>query len=941
MKGFGPKATTAGLLACLALALAARCGRAPDASDVTQLSDALTVPFPLPVVVGLSPADIALGATNTVTINDLASVTANPGASNSIVSLGTTGTTSIGSNSRAGKIWSRPNIFLRGCSVTYYRTTGTASAQAGTVVTDPDENRTGVPIRQDPMWTVSLTAPNSGLAAINIDTGTRALMPGNYGATKVSSGATLQLNGAGNYGFFSLDIEPGAIVQISAPASTTISVNSSLILRAPLGGTGLIFAYLGTAAAFIQNRFTGDLFLAPRADLSIMAPSTGHFFANNITLFEADNILAPALSARSQTFVSPTATVNSLGNNQFDTFNGATEISTAVITPPSCNPPVAFMSTYGYKLLYRTVPSIGAMMPTAAKSPDLPAATPSPAACIGSFPGNPAPPWAVLPGGVPFYKDTGEPDDAFDTGAATDAVMVRLDGGRAVHVGFTERHCRDPIAGQTSGPNCPASQPATKDPCNAAATTGTCFYGSTPGTACNCPPKCGLTNAICASNADCCSGVCVGAFGIGICGPTTNAPAEFVCSGLVREEARVTAARMSTDCGATWTAGPIDQTTLGLPKDKDRDRVEAYFDPFDKKLYVSERTSPDVFADTVFVAPTTGIMNASDLAFVIFDHFVAGALVPRPMTTALDDSGLFSDGSHRRWVHFMTAHCQGSYGTLDELRNARPLLDVQTPLGMRTFDLSTAGDSTTLCGNLVLGPDHTDSKALFRFLHHGPSLIGISSSPPRALVAYLGIKSVTSGGVTTEHQIMNVCEVTIRTTGQYGGPIRSCTADANCGAGSVCNGAECSQPPTGAISCRQIDFSGMGQDVLFPQLIRADGQSGSDLTIDTPVILRYSLWSGLVTDASGTNSGTVTERALVINSGLWGPTLDISPTPWKVDTACTTKNDCFVGDYRYGAFEQKAANGRLTFFLPWTGQGTAPGVGTGVFPEAKTIDITP
>jgi hypothetical protein len=250
------------------------------------------------------------------------------------------------------------------------------------------------------------------------------------------------------------------------------------------------------------------------------------------------------------------------------------------------------------------------------------------------------------------------------------------------------------------------------------------------------------------------------------------------------------------------------------------------------------------------------------------------------MTSALDEAATLPSGGTGRWVHFATLRCNGG-----------ALLDVATPFGLRIYDLQDPNDPTTLCETVPLGGDLSMS------LWHGPSVVGTASWPPRFYAAYTG-----RGATGTE--IINVVEVTLRSAQQYNAaPIIRRLAS--------------------------VDFSSSNKQALFPQLIRADNAGGSDLTVDTPIVLRYSLWDG---------STNMDEHARVVYSGLAdAQARDISLATWSVVTACGAGIGCFPGDYRYGTFDRKT-NGTLTFFTPWSGQSS---FGGGVFGQGATIDIAP
>jgi hypothetical protein len=316
---------------------------------------------------------------------------------------------------------------------------------------------------------------------------------------------------------------------------------------------------------------------------------------------------------------------------------------------------------------------------------------------------------------------------------------------------------------------------------------------------------------------------------------------------------------------------------------RDPDRWETYFDPFDKKIYFSANTAKnfnEAKIGSIFSADARAVTSAADLhpTFLRQDPI---STPPFVMTSALDEAATLPSGATGRWVHFATLRC-----------NAAALLDVETPFGLKIYDLRDPNDPTTLCDTFPLGG------TLAPNLWHGPSVVGTASWPPRFYAAYTG-----RGATGTE--IINVVEVTLRSAEQYNAP-----------------------PIIRRLGT--VDFSASGKHALFPQLIRVDSAGGSDLTVDTPIVLRYTLWD---------RSTNVEEHARAVYSGLAAAqTTDISLATWSVVTACGAGNGCFPGDYRYGTFDRKT-NGTLTFFTPWSGQSSFGGFG--VFGQGATIDIAP
>ncbi len=853
---------------------ACRSGPKGDVEGTEVVRSALTTTFSLPIPVGLNPEDIVLGGNKSVNVNDRASVFGtNPFLnfpSGGIAAFGSAPELlNVGVSAAAGRIWATvPLLFRSNSQVVFYKTSSSVQQQTGITFGDPTENRSNVTIRKDPIWTVSMSAPSSG-TAVNVfgNQPATSLGAGNYGPTTVFSGGTLRLTG-GTYGIVSLDLEPGAIVQIDAPSRTTMVVNTGAILRAPLGGAGFVFGYLGTQAVHVESPFTGDLFLAKDADVEIKANSTGHFFANHVTVFEGIHVTGGPLGTQAQTLVRPTETLQFLG--QLDPSRDAAEIGTAVLPASAvCAKPTAFVSWANQNLFM--VPNIGSA--TATSPASFPAPTPSPPVCIESvLPGDQRIPppgqhlWEIKSPGIPSYADVV---------GFTDNVVTRVGDGTVVMVGATARLCLDPAAGVPQGPGCPGTPPPNGGTCDPVTTSGACVYDAMPGIQCSCIPT-------------------------GLPFPEEGT---FRCGDLTRLEANAFGVRVTHDCGASWTATAVDPSVMGLAGPaRDIDRWETYYDPFDAKLYIASSTHPGpgqgvpgVSRLAILGSPASGLTRADQLNFASMSDQDFDAL-PYVITTALDEQASTTGGTGRV-VFLASFRCKGG----------EPTLRFVTPFNVtKEFSLATS-DSTTRCGEI----SKTDGGRMpFFGIHGGPSIVGTASSPPRFYVAYTGISS--SG-----FEIVNVYAITLRSANNY----------------------------LGAPDVKRIltvDLSAAGLDALWPQLIRTDSAAGSDLTVDTPVVLRYSLVGG---DA-------VSERAVALYSGLVGPTKNmfgwsILGTYGQTATKCATdaNTTCFAGDYRYGSFFQKTSDGKLAFFVPWTGQatkaaadGSLPG---GVYTSASMLTIVP
>jgi hypothetical protein len=228
------------------------------------------------------------------------------------------------------------------------------------------------------------------------------------------------------------------------------------------------------------------------------------------------------------------------------------------------------------------------------------------------------------------------------------------------------------------------------------------------------------------------------------------------------------------------------------------------------------------------------------------------------------------------------------------------VVEVTTPFGVREFDLTAATDPE----QCIQVPKGTNGMP-FPGIHYGPSITAISSTPPRFLIAYTGVDP------TTNFEIINVYMVTLKTAGGYAGPHE-------------------------IELVARLDDSASGSHLLFPDLIQPDHLAGSDLGVDTPVILRFASVSG----------DTVGEHAIALYSGLAGPRHDLAtwslaaayPSPVVCDDD-STDFECFIGDYRYGALIEKTG-GTSRFFMPWIG-GDPAGATPGTSVQGAVFDVSP
>jgi hypothetical protein len=154
--------------------------------------------------------------------------------------------------------------------------------------------------------------------------------------------------------------------------------------------------------------------------------------------------------------------------------------------------------------------------------------------------------------------------------------------------------------------------------------------------------------------------------------------------------------------------------------------------------------------------------------------------------------------------------------------------------------------------------------------------------------------------------VINLYAVTLRSANQYTNPIITRIA--------------------------QIDLSSQSKHVFFPQLIRPDNAGNSDLTLDSPIILRYA-------SVDTTDKDTVEEWEQGLYSGMLGPPQSLGKSSIKGACPDAANTGCFPGDYRYGTFASKSG-GKLTFFTAYSGQAPLGDEG-GTVPIGTTTVVTP
>lgn len=238
---------------------------------------------------GVEPKDVALSATDRLTLADRVRVRESTAALSMIANVGE-GTTELGADSNVGNVYSRGNAFLRSRAFVggFLRTRGDVTQQDGvTVVGGIESGATFDPISLAG-WTIGVPDVVSGNLELEPDTASSAV-PGRYGNVSVKSRATLSL-APGIYVFDQLILEPQSTIELDQSSRLTeIYVLSSLIVRGAFAEKAgreafPIVGFLGTSTAFVEVNFRGVI-VAPDATLVLganRADYTGSFYAKQI-----------------------------------------------------------------------------------------------------------------------------------------------------------------------------------------------------------------------------------------------------------------------------------------------------------------------------------------------------------------------------------------------------------------------------------------------------------------------------------------------------------------------------------------------------------------------------------------------------------------------------------------------------------------------------------
>jgi hypothetical protein len=279
------------ILGSIVLGQIVSCSRsAPPANDLAVTTAALTggctsgqpCTLTIPVPQGLTPQDVILTATSSLSASSSVTVKTSGGAFGTVANLGS-GQTSIGvashvgSTTTVGNLVSQGSVFLASNAMVRGSVTtgGTLTKQQGSVVTGTVTNHA---VATDASRQVTVTFPTNASPVSVPPSGSRTLAPGSYGSVAVNSRATLSLS-TGTYLFASLDTEPqSTLILNEAGGPIFIYVQTSLLYKgteSQTGGDANVFVgFFGTQPVSLQAPFRGTI-VAPSAPLELTTQTAG------------------------------------------------------------------------------------------------------------------------------------------------------------------------------------------------------------------------------------------------------------------------------------------------------------------------------------------------------------------------------------------------------------------------------------------------------------------------------------------------------------------------------------------------------------------------------------------------------------------------------------------------------------------------------------------
>ncbi len=269
-----------------------------------------TLTFTVPQ--GLSPQDVVLSTTTSMTVGTSATVNTDTGGFGAVANFGLP-VTLIGNSANVGNLFSVAAVNL-GTSATVHgnlESGGLVASEAGAKVTGTTSQLVTVASNTSVSTVVTFPAPG---ANVSVASGhSQTLTPGSYGAVTVSGGGTLTLS-AGSYQFTSLTVQAGGTLSLNetaGPILTYIHAGFQFAgTETQTGGDGnVLFAVFGTGAMTMSTPLHATI-NAPNSLLTLSSSTgafRGAFFADSILVTPGTTVTgAGALTPASTGGLTPT-----------------------------------------------------------------------------------------------------------------------------------------------------------------------------------------------------------------------------------------------------------------------------------------------------------------------------------------------------------------------------------------------------------------------------------------------------------------------------------------------------------------------------------------------------------------------------------------------------------------------------------------------------------
>jgi hypothetical protein len=260
-------------------------GKSSQALDIACVGGGpCTLSFPVPQ--GLSPQDVVLSTTTSLTVGTGATVNNDLGGFGAVANLGSP-ITLIGNGAQVGSVVSVASVNLGTSSVVHgqVESGGVVVVGAGATVTGSTSLFQTITASTGVKTVITFA---SGLPVVALSGVTQTLAPGSYGDVNVWPGGKLALS-AGTYQFASLTVQVGGTLALNETAGPVLSYIHNCLQFAgtetQIGGDGnALFAAFGTGAMTLATPVRATV-AAPNALLTLASGSgafAGGFFADSI-----------------------------------------------------------------------------------------------------------------------------------------------------------------------------------------------------------------------------------------------------------------------------------------------------------------------------------------------------------------------------------------------------------------------------------------------------------------------------------------------------------------------------------------------------------------------------------------------------------------------------------------------------------------------------------